>query len=276
MGQLIFSLPVAIRAIIGVIRTGFLVLCAAWAQAQVCDESPVRFVDSSISDGRVQLAQGIALYEARNFLMAERALQAALFAGLSDRGEQASAHKHLAYVYCTRQELQRCEASFDAAFVARPAFNLQAFELQGTPWRDAYVRAFQRASTRCPVLRVENADKLSLTNLAGGLILHSSVIAIATPLVVDGALNARFSAKSNYPSKPSLPNGHNALIRVKPWAQVYVNGKQVGVSPPLLSLRLEPGRHTVELRNTGFESYRRVLQITDGSIVKLIHDFDAQ
>lgn len=276
MGQPIFSLPVAIRASVGVIRTGFFVLSASWAQAQVCNELPMRFVDSGSSDGRAQLAQGIALYEARNFLMAERALQAALFAGLADRGELASAHKHLAYVYCTRQELQRCEASFDAAFAARSAFSLQAFELQGTPWRDAYVRAFQRASTRCPVLRVENADPLSLTNLTGGFMLHSSVIASITPLVVDGALSATSVAKSHYPSKPYLPIGHNTLIRVKPWAQVYVNGKQVGVSPPLLSLRLELGRHTVELRNAGFESYRRVLQITDGSVVTVIHDFDAQ
>jgi serine/threonine-protein kinase len=40
-------------------------------------------------------------------------------------------------------------------------------------------------------------------------------------------------------------------LAVSPWAQVAVDGKPVGITPPLGQLSLPPGRHTVTLRNSG-------------------------
>ena len=120
--------------------------CLAHSQA-ACEEAAPAQTGSA---GRPQLAQGIALFEARDLAQAERALQAALFAGLADPMERASAHKYLAYTYCTHKEWARCEAAFDSAFSAHPGFALQAYETTGTPWRDAYGRAQDRWIQRCP------------------------------------------------------------------------------------------------------------------------------
>src|SRR5256885_12458851 len=90
--------------------------CLAHSQA-ACEEAAPAQTGSA---GRPQLAQGIALFEARDLAQAERALQAALFGGLADPMERASAHKYLAYTYCTHKEWARCEAAFDSAFSAHP------------------------------------------------------------------------------------------------------------------------------------------------------------
>lgn len=262
-------------------RTKILVVLLAMygcyvANAQPCDDMVSRVTESGTSAGRAQLAQGIALYESKNLLMAERALQSALFTGLSDRSEQAAAHKYLAYIYCSRQEMSRCETSFEAAFVARPSFALQPFELQGTPWREAYLRAQQRAPTRClpsPAGQVAGQQNIGLPHLFA---LHSTVIASATPLTPTAVSSSTLIPQAPAGGKAVLPLGHNTRIQAKPWAQVFVNGRQVGVSPPLVSLKLDAGRHSIELRNPGFEAYRQTIQITEGSVVTISHDFENQ
>jgi hypothetical protein len=101
-------------------------LCALWSARQVhalandCLETPAAAAtEGAAAPGRQLLGQGIALFDAKNFKMAERALQSALFAGLPDRQERASAHKYLAFVFCSNSEWARCEAEFDSAFSAR-------------------------------------------------------------------------------------------------------------------------------------------------------------
>ena len=37
-------------------------------------------------------------------------------------------------------------------------------------------------------------------------------------------------------------------LEIAPWGEVFVNGKPIGVSPPLQELQLPTGRHAVEIR----------------------------
>ena len=75
--------------------------------------------------------------------------------------------------------------------------------------------------------------------------------------------------KTLVPEKPLLRVG----LAVTPWGEVYVNGKRVGVSPPLAELKLAPGKYTIEIRNTTFEPYRQSVELRDGSSVKIRHRF---
>jgi serine/threonine-protein kinase len=63
------------------------------------------------------------------------------------------------------------------------------------------------------------------------------------------------------------------MLAVSPWGEVYVDGKRVGVSPPLTTLQLEAGRHKVEIRNRGFASYRKTVNLESGRSLKIRHKF---
>lgn len=242
-----------------VVGTSALLVVAfsAWAQAPCSDKSSVCL---NADVGRSLLGQGIAMYESGNFAQAEPALQAAVFSGLPEPTERASANKYIAFIYCIQKEWTRCEGAFEAAFSAYPAFALQAYELVGTPWREAYGRTNDRwAQYRKSGLRPHpsiNRTKVDLTPSLEGARLPS----VATQSARTKALRA----------------DHNLRLKISPWAQVRVNGKSVGVTPPLNQLKLPMGTHTIELRNPGFEAFRQVIELTDEQLVTLSHDFDAR
>jgi len=63
------------------------------------------------------------------------------------------------------------------------------------------------------------------------------------------------------------------LISVKPWGEVYLDGKMVGVSPPLTKLKVSVGPHVIELKNANFPVYKRVVNIKAGKQLKIQHKF---
>ena len=62
-------------------------------------------------------------------------------------------------------------------------------------------------------------------------------------------------------------------LAISPWGEVFIDGKNMGVSPPLNSLQLEPGRHTVEIRNQAFAGYRDTVNVKPGQSLKIKHKF---
>jgi class 3 adenylate cyclase len=61
---------------------------------------------------------------------------------------------------------------------------------------------------------------------------------------------------------------------VFPWGEVYVDGKHLGVSPPIRRVQLPPGRHQIEFRNTTFSNHVQVVDIKPGEPVTVRHKFD--
>jgi hypothetical protein len=61
---------------------------------------------------------------------------------------------------------------------------------------------------------------------------------------------------------------------VAPWGEVYVDGKMLGVSPPLQELELPPGRHRVELRNSGAQPHVVTINAKSGERLRIKHKFD--
>ena len=50
-------------------------------------------------------------------------------------------------------------------------------------------------------------------------------------------------------------------LAIAPWGEVYVNGKSRGVSPPIKSLKLPPGKYKIEIRNTTFAPRTEVVEV---------------
>src|SRR5438309_3107173 len=67
----------------------------------------------------------------------------------------------------------------------------------------------------------------------------------------------------------------DAVIHVValPWAEVYVDGARQGVSPPLRSIPIKPGRHRVELRNSSFPSHVQTVEVKPGAEINIRHRF---
>ena len=243
-----------------------------------CDEplaADSRGVDAA--PGRQLLAQGISLYESRRLDQAERALQASLFAGLPDHREKATAHKYLAFVYCTNREWARCDAAFDAALESRPSFSLEEYELHGTPWREAYLKAQGKRGGRCSRTGITamRAASAPTANFA----LNSTVITAVTPLLAAAGYHPHqhSGALANAPMTTHRQRTENNLqLRVAPWAHVILNGKRLGVTPPLTEFKLPQGAHTIEFTNPGFETVRKTLKVDSDETITITHDFDAR
>jgi class 3 adenylate cyclase len=73
-------------------------------------------------------------------------------------------------------------------------------------------------------------------------------------------------------STPSVPN---VIVHfaVTPWGEVYVDGKRQGVSPPLTSVSIAPGKHRIEIKNTAFPPYSQTYEIKPNEKLKISHKF---
>lgn len=62
-------------------------------------------------------------------------------------------------------------------------------------------------------------------------------------------------------------------LMVLPWGEVYLDGRMQGVSPPLMELQVAPGKHEIEIKNTNFPVYKKVIQVKVGEKLKVQHTF---
>jgi eukaryotic-like serine/threonine-protein kinase len=63
-------------------------------------------------------------------------------------------------------------------------------------------------------------------------------------------------------------------IIATPWGEVEVDGKKMGVSPPLTILSLEPGEHTVVLRNADYAARTFKVKVELDKTERVSHKFD--
>ncbi len=81
------------------------------------------------------------------------------------------------------------------------------------------------------------------------------------------------------PAPPAAPAAKPvALARVDfavtPWGEVYIDGRKTGITPPLNEIRLPPGKHTIEIRNTTFQPHRQAVDLRAGRSVRIKHKFE--
>jgi Tfp pilus assembly protein PilF len=94
-----------------------------------------------ITPAESALAQGIKAYQAAQYTVAETQLKNALQLGLTTPVDVASAHKHLAFVYCTSRRETLCASAFKAARAADPNFALTKSEAGHPMWGPVYRKA---------------------------------------------------------------------------------------------------------------------------------------
>ena len=72
---------------------------------------------------------------------------------------------------------------------------------------------------------------------------------------------------------PAGPVVGKVRFQVRPWGDVYIDGKYRRPSPPLKEITLPQGRHTVEVRNPGFPSLLTEVEVRPGGTITVAHAF---
>lgn len=87
---------------------------------------------------------------------------------------------------------------------------------------------------------------------------RASASATSSAPQVDSADKA--AKHSEAPAKPGT-----VTLAIRPWGEVYVDGGKRGVSPPMKSISLAPGKHRIEIRNGDFAPYRETIEVKSGA-----------
>jgi Tfp pilus assembly protein PilF len=111
----------------------FAVLLGACAQT-----APPGLMDVASRPAEKALLAGLQSYEDGQYARAEAQLQQALQAGLASPRDRATAHKQLAFLYCTSGRTTACAGEFKLARVADPAFALTKSEAGHPLWGPVY------------------------------------------------------------------------------------------------------------------------------------------
>jgi len=91
----------------------------------------------------------------------------------------------------------------------------------------------------------------------------------------DKKLVARLEKKPERANDKPAPPGELARVElaVLPWGEILVDGKSRGVSPPLRTLDIPAGSHTIEIRNSTFPSHVEKVNVKAGEAIRIRHRF---
>jgi hypothetical protein len=88
----------------------------------------------------------------------------------------------------------------------------------------------------------------------------------------DAAAAAKLSGPE---ARHAEPAGANYRLRIKPWGTLFVDGKSLGVSPPLKQVMLTHGRHDIRIVNPSFPEYVTTIEVNQNKPGAIAHDFSA-
>jgi len=77
-------------------------------------------------------------------------------------------------------------------------------------------------------------------------------------------------------SEPAAAAASPGIVQlaVVPWGQIEVNGRAMGITPPLSRLSLPAGKHQIVVRNGDFPAYTASVTVSDEKPVTLRHRFE--
>ncbi len=140
-----------------------------------------------------------------------------------------------------------------------------------------YVRSAQpmRAAVPAPVVSVLEAPRVTAPQPAAVSENKIDVPSVAPEIpTVRVVPTAKIIIAPATPAPAALAQAKATLtLAISPWGEVFIDGKSRGVSPPLNTLQLEAGRHTVEIRNKAFAGYRDTVYVKPGQSLKIKHKF---
>ena len=105
--------------------------------------APIGVTEVSQRAGERALLEALRAWDDADYPTLEARARAALAAGLQSPRDRAVAHKLLAFVACTSERLDACEAEFRTARREDPGFALDKAEAGHPIWGPVYQRALR-------------------------------------------------------------------------------------------------------------------------------------
>jgi class 3 adenylate cyclase len=106
--------------------------------------------------------------------------------------------------------------------------------------------------------------------VAARTMLESSTVTHKRAPAVEAKSEKKITARLE--KTPAAQSGRLELA-VAPWGEVLIDGKSKGVSPPLRTLDIPPGSHTIEIRNSTFPSHMAKVNVKAGEAITIRHRF---
>ena len=93
----------------------------------------------------------------------------------------------------------------------------------------------------------------------------------ATPAAAAKADASKADASKTLTASTAPPA--TLVFSVQPWGEIFVDGKSRGVTPPMKSLKLPPGKYKLEVRNTTFPVHAENLDLKTRDEITVRHRF---
>jgi len=74
-------------------------------------------------------------------------------------------------------------------------------------------------------------------------------------------------------ANPVITSERLLSFKVLPWGEIFLDGKMVGVTPPLHELKLAPGDHAIEIRHPSYSTKTIKIAADDPATEKIEHSF---
>lgn len=74
-------------------------------------------------------------------------------------------------------------------------------------------------------------------------------------------------------SSVTTPTKVTLGFAILPWGEIFIDGKSQGASPPLRKIRISPGKHQIEIKNTEFPAYNQTVALEAGEKNLIKHKF---
>ena len=85
--------------------------------------------------------------------------------------------------------------------------------------------------------------------------------------------DAAKEVKAAEPPKLAAAPPATLIFAIAPWGEVFVDGKSRGVTPPMKSLKLPPGKYKLEVKNTTFPAHVETLDLKTRDEITVRHRF---
>lgn len=146
------------------------------------------------------------------------------------------------------------------AQVVRATEQLQSPAASASPAKPHVAEKTAAAATSTPAAVLGSAPALSAS--------------AAAPAVVSALPSSALSGASSASVQPAAPVANGTLkLAISPWGEVLVDGRAVGVAPPLTQLSLPPGAHAITIRNGDSPDFRQTIEVRADKVVHLKHQF---
>lgn len=97
--------------------------------------------------------------------------------------------------------------------------------------------------------------------------------ALTIAAVIGAGFAARFARRALAPPPPPPVLPAVIYLEITPRGDVFINGKLRGSSPPLGQIKVVPGPHTIEVRNSPHPPLRLELSLVSGQEMTISHTF---